>query len=217
MHERVRSAICDSATGDPNMCAGSRRDPRGSLTPVSFAALYADAFPALCCIAAGVLGERTGADDVVQEAAVSALQKLDQFASDSNFIAWMGQFVRFGALNTVRQRVRRTTKASDPALMDAAFAAPMASSEPVLDAHGELTRDQASFDDDVVRALRTLDPTARTCLLLRAVLDMSYHEIAAALSIPEGTAMSHVHRARAAIRTKLADAQSGTEGGSRGK
>ena len=53
-------------------------------------------------------------------------------------------------------------------------------------------------------------PMARACLLLRAVQDLDYSELSRLLGIPEGTAMSHVHRARNALRRALADR--GTEG-----
>jgi len=57
--------------------------------------------------------------------------------------------------------------------------------------------------DRVLEALVSLEETARACLLLRTVLDKSYREISLALDIPEGTAMSHVHRARKAMRRML--------------
>ena len=49
-----------------------------------------------------------------------------------------------------------------------------------------------------------MEETARACLLLRTLQDMPYREIALALDIAEGTAMSHVHRARMAMRERLA-------------
>jgi RNA polymerase sigma-70 factor (ECF subfamily) len=48
-----------------------------------------------------------------------------------------------------------------------------------------------------------LDEVARACLLLRTVHDMPYKQIAQVLEVPEGTAMSHVHRARQAMRQRL--------------
>ena len=73
-----------------------------------------------------------------------------------------------------------------------------------LTGRGDIAIDQESFDDDVVAALMSLDETARACLLMKTVLDLPYREIAAALGVPEGTAMSHVHRARGALRERLA-------------
>ncbi|MBT8484154.1 MAG: RNA polymerase sigma factor, partial [Phycisphaerae bacterium] len=72
-----------------------------------------------------------------------------------------------------------------------------------LTSRGTLPPDQRSFDDDVLHALDGLEETARACLLLRTVVDLPYKEIARALDVPEGTAMSHVHRARRVLREKL--------------
>jgi len=61
-----------------------------------------------------------------------------------------------------------------------------------------------SFDDDVMHALGKISEDARTCLLLKSVENMSYKEIATLMKIPEGTAMSMVHRARTSLRKELA-------------
>ena len=58
-------------------------------------------------------------------------------------------------------------------------------------------------------ALEELSEEARCCLLLRIVEDLAYSEIAQLLAIPEGTAMSHVHRAKATLRRRLASRATG--------
>ena len=60
-----------------------------------------------------------------------------------------------------------------------------------------------SMADDLVAALMDLRPTARACLLLKVVLELDHKTIASTLGIPEGTAMSHVHRARQAMLKSL--------------
>jgi RNA polymerase sigma-70 factor (ECF subfamily) len=66
-----------------------------------------------------------------------------------------------------------------------------------------LLPDQEHFDDAVMRALRQVDETPRACFLLRTLMRSSYREISELLGIPEGTAMSHVHRSRATLRQAL--------------
>lgn len=135
-----------------------------------------------------------------------ALAKLDQFDSSTNFTAWMGQIVRFVALNHARKTNRSASTPLDPSVMEECTkydpSEPMGAS---ITSQGEVLADQASFDDHVLGALNTLDATARSCLLLRVVMGMSYREISLALTIPEGTAMSHVHRARRELRTLMSD------------
>ena len=77
-----------------------------------------------------------------------------------------------------------------------------------LGARGELPKDQAHFDDRVLTALNSVGEIPRSCLLLRTIEHLEYSEIARVLEIPEGTAMSHVHRTRQYLRERLADLES---------
>jgi DNA-directed RNA polymerase specialized sigma24 family protein len=76
------------------------------LSDSEFAAAFEAATPTLWCIAAGVLGTRRDVDDVLQNAAVIGLKKLESFERGTSFVAWMGQIVRNVARNRARQ-VRR--------------------------------------------------------------------------------------------------------------
>lgn len=145
----------------------------------------------LWTIAAAILGSPHDADDVVQEASVIAMEKLDQFRRGTSFVAWMGQIVRYVALNQRRKRGRDRSVRLDPD----GLAPARPGHDPAPD---------PEFNSAVLEAMQDLDETARTCLLLRIVCDMSYREIATSLDIPEGTAMSHVHRSRKALRERLA-------------
>jgi len=169
----------------------NRDSPPGALTPAEFAAGFRESSRVLWCVAAGVLGDRAQAEDVLQEAAVTALNKLDTFRPGTSFVAWMSQTVRFVALNHRRKRERRRQalqrEGRDP-LRDRADAMPT----------------DAGFDDAVQQALDTLPETARTCLLLKTVMELEYAEIADVLGIPAGTAMSHVSRARSRMAKLLA-------------
>jgi RNA polymerase sigma-70 factor (ECF subfamily) len=177
------------------------------LTPEAFARELESQRGVLLTLAAAILGRRTEAEDVLQDASTVALGKLSSFEVGTNFSAWMGQIVRYVALNHVRRRGVRDSLAPDR--IDEACSAAASVDEPA-DARllGELSRDQDHFDDEVLAALMGLSPMARACLLLRAVQDLDYSELSRLLSIPEGTAMSHVHRARAALRAALLERKS---------
>jgi RNA polymerase sigma-70 factor (ECF subfamily) len=182
------------------------------LTQEAFADAFMSASRTLWCIAAGVLGSREHADDVLQEAAMIALRKLDQFDPDTSLTAWVGRIVRYVALNQARRRQRTLASAVDPTALETVVQDRMSEGETPTSGRGDLLPDQACFDDDVLAALRGLDETARACLLLRTVMDLPYREISRALDIPEGTAMSHVHRARRSLRAKLKDRSGETTG-----
>jgi RNA polymerase sigma-70 factor (ECF subfamily) len=165
--------------------------------------VFADSFrqcsPALWCIAAAVLGERTHAEDVLQEAAMIGLGKLAAFVPHTSFAAWMGQIVRFTALNHRRKLQRRARSETVSAAPGVGVAAPPVQGE-------------AGFDARTQAALAQLGETARMCLLLKTVLELDYAEIAETLGIPQGTAMSHVHRGRAQMRALLGDADGDGDG-----
>ena len=55
-----------------------------------------------------------------------------------------------------------------------------------------------------IGSIERLDPAKRTILVLRAVEQLSYEEISEHLSIPMGTVMSRLNRARAALLDELA-------------
>lgn len=184
--------------------------PVQRLTPAEFGKLLTESRKTLWSIAAAVLSDRSVADDCVQDASAIALGKLGEFDAATNFAAWMGQIVRFVALNELRKRSRSKSTSADPEIMGASFAA-RSEPEPVpLDRLGRFANDQSAFDDRTQAALRSLDETARICLLLRTVHSMPYEEISRILGIPPGTAMSHVHRSRAAVRDRLSDRSGGT-------
>lgn len=164
----------------------------GRLTPGGFSALFQAHHRALWCIAAAIVRDRDLAHDVVQESAVIALGKLNEFDPATSFPAWCGQVVRFVALNYRKKNVRSRVRAADPTIL--AATAPAAASQI-----------EYVFSERLAAALDTLDDTARACLLMKTVMDMSYKHIAECLGVPEGTAMSHVHRSRQALRTRLAE------------
>ena len=144
------------------------------------------------------------AEDVVQDATVIGLQKLGDFDPATNFTAWMGRIVRNLALNDARRRQRRRTYPQNPTTIDETRSAALTTADPTpIDGSGRIGPGQHAFDDEVMCGLRQLDDTARACLLLRTIMDMTYRDIARTLDIPEGTAMSHVHRARRSLREHL--------------
>lgn len=180
----------------------------GELSPAEFAAMFEQSFRVLWYIALGFIHDRSLAEDVVQEAAIIALGKLDQFQRGTNFVAWMGQTVRYTALNLARRHRRHLDAVTDPTLLEADAARSPRANAPApppvrLTAQVGMPGDQPAFDDRIVRALDSINETARACLLLRTIEGMDYCDIARTLDIAEGTAMSHVHRARAALRDRL--------------
>ncbi len=66
-----------------------------------------------------------------------------------------------------------------------------------------LTSGAAEDDDRLASAIAGLDSTQREALLLHALGELSYAEVASALDIPIGTVRSRISRACAALRAEL--------------
>ncbi len=173
------------------------------LSEEGFAELYQSSWQALWCVAVSVLNDKALAEDALQESAIIALRKRGDFTPGTGFVPWMSAIVRYVALNQSRKTARSRTSSVDPALLD------QTNEEAPIERRG--TGSDEMFDDRVKAALETLSETARQCLLLRTIFDAPYSEIAQKLEIPEGTAMSHVHRARRTLRDRLAGSSATSE------
>jgi RNA polymerase sigma-70 factor (ECF subfamily) len=132
-----------------------------------------------------------------------AVEKDLRFEAEGQLVAWLSGVVRHCALNHRRKRQRRKTQATDPVVLTN-----VEGSEPTEIQHQDalhLTDSQTSFDDEVVNALMQLTPEARACLLLRSIEQLSYKEISQLMDMPEGTALSLVHRSRKKLRQLLTE------------
>jgi RNA polymerase sigma-70 factor (ECF subfamily) len=177
-----------------------------------FIAQYRQAYPRLTTIAAAIAGDQIQAEDIVQEAAIIALEKFDEFQPGTNLVAWLAEIVRRCALNYRRKTQNRKTYAADPASLVQLAQSPTfgLGTSPTAAQTGDLLADQSEFDDEMMIALGRLSHDARHCLLLRTIHKLSYTEIAEIMQIPEGTAMSHVHRSKNELRNRLREHVYGT-------
>lgn len=158
---------------------------------------------ALWYVAMSVVANAADADDVLQEASIVAIRKVDDFAPGSSFRAWMGEIVRNVALNRRRRSKRELKRFGtpvDPERLD--LPARAAPHRPVHEA-GALLPTQEALDDSMRSALMQLEPVARACVLLRCIEGLEYEQISQLLAIPKGTAMSHVFRCRRQLASLL--------------
>jgi RNA polymerase sigma-70 factor (ECF subfamily) len=148
-----------------------------------------------------LLRDPSQVEDVLQAAVAEAYAKFDRYAAGSNFRAWMFRFVTLEACN--RNRKRQPVLWGDCPLD--VPAAPLAAEE----ALGALLEDPDKMlehlDDTLAGALGELPAAERAVLLLRAVGEFSYQEIHHLLSIPLGSVMGYLSRARRKLRAALAD------------
>lgn len=172
------------------------KDPAAIMSAQDFGGEFRAASRILWLIAVGIVGDPNEAEDVVQDAAMVAYRKRHLFEPGTSFRAWLGAIVRNVALNVKRSRKRRRGAVNGFAERHGKLGSgdPSQSEAIVMD---------LGLDARVVVALSEIADIPRACLLLRTVGELHYAEIATVLDIPEGTAMSHVHRSRAALRERL--------------
>ncbi|MBZ5735716.1 RNA polymerase sigma factor [Nocardioides sp. TRM66260-LWL] len=140
-----------------------------------------------------VAGHDADAAEVVQEAFISAWRSIGTFAGRSQLRTWLFSLVHRRAVDLLRKR--RPTPIDDEQL---ALESPVADDDPL----------RSTIDAELVAALQealaTLPPTQRAVWLLRETEDMSYEEIAEALSIPVGSVRGHLHRGRRTLAERMA-------------
>ena len=174
-------------------------------TAREFAARCQRASSRLLMIASGIVGNITDAEDIVQQAIAIAIEKNNKFESESHFVGWLAGVVRNCAINYSRKFNRRRTHTTDPVEMTD-VKTNQTEPSPINPATGEMATLQHAFDDRVLSALQQIPPKQRSCLLLKIVEDASYKEISELMDIPEGTAMSLVHRGKGRLRDLLSNA-----------
>jgi RNA polymerase sigma-70 factor, ECF subfamily len=158
----------------------------------AFDALMRRHMRAAYAVALAQTGDRDDAEDVCQDAFVTALRRLDEVRRPEAFVGWLLQIVRNRAHNLRRhQRVRAALP------LDAAEEAPARARGPARDA------EDAELRGRLLEALAHLTPTQREVVLLYDVQGWTHREIASAVGTTEGAARVHLHHGRRALRALL--------------
>ncbi len=152
-------------------------------------------------LARWLLHDEAAAEDVVQEASLRAFR---YFASLRGNAArpWFLGIVRNACFTHLRARSGRPEQAGfeDDALEDFQYAAGLTAPDP-----GEAI-DRGREHARVNAAIGALSPPLREVIVLRELEGMEYAEIAQVASIPIGTVMSRLSRARERLKIALSQA-----------
>ena len=132
-------------------------------------------------------GERSEAEDCVQEAFIQAWNKLDRFRGEAAFGTWMHRV----AVNSVLGRMRKSKREQDR-IRAVSEVAPTLST--VAD-DSELR--------DLEQAINELPSGARHVFVLHAVYGYSHGETGTMLGIAEGTSKAQLNRARRLLTQQL--------------
>ena len=145
------------------------------------------------------------ARDLVQDTYVKALRAQGRFQPGSNLKAWLYTILH----NTWRNRRRDGARARvsfDSETVDSAADAGRPGAVETTTPETLLLADV--LDADLQAALDRLPEAYREAVWLRDVEDLSYQEIAEALSVPIGTVMSRISRGRRQLHDLLRGAAS---------
>jgi RNA polymerase sigma-70 factor (ECF subfamily) len=138
-------------------------------------------------VALGIMKEPSDAEDVVQDAFVKALERLED-CEPEKFGAWFLRVVRNRA-----HSVRRYLGVREAAPLDAV---PTASPGPGPQREAE----RSQLRDELVTAIGELTEVQRQVVLLHDLQGWKHREIGELLGLPEGTVRAHLFHARRALR-----------------
>jgi RNA polymerase sigma-70 factor (ECF subfamily) len=167
----------------PELLAACRRGDRRAfeeLVRLSHRRVYSLAYR--------LVGDRSDAEDVAQEAYLRMYRGLAGFREEARFETWMYRIVMNCAMTVLKKRGRFGLLVSDQEL-----------DVPVPDRAAERAVDR----DELERALAQLPEGQRVAVLLKDVYGLSVREISEELGIEEGAVKVRLHRARKRLAESL--------------
>ncbi len=153
--------------------------------------------------ALAAVGSHEEADDVAQEAFVTAFHKLRQFRGDSSFRTWLLAIAWRKAIDRRKRITRWLRLVPTPAIRDDDTLTPVDIAQS-SDRSQEDAAADAELHRHVRRLIATLPCKLRDALLLAGSGEYSYEQIGGMLSIPVGTVKWRVSEARRVLKRKLA-------------
>ena len=151
----------------------------------------------------GMTKNRADAEDLLQESIYRAFRGFAGFRRGTNFKAWIFRIVTNNFISGKRREKHAPVLCED---LDHVPDAGRAVTDELADAETDWGRVYGGLvDDDVKHALDELPDEFRAPLLLTSLAGLNYKEIAELLSVPIGTVMSRLYRARQRLRRGLRD------------
>jgi RNA polymerase sigma-70 factor (ECF subfamily) len=135
------------------------------------------------------------ADDVAQDAFLTAFERIAEFRGEGTFAGWVKRI----AARLYLRRLQRERRLGNFAVEEA-------------DGDGEVQTGDADGRIDLDEGLKSLGPAERLCVSLCFGAGLSHAEAAEALNLPLGTVKSHVKRGLEKLRARLAPAGAVLEG-----
>lgn len=148
-------------------------------------------------IAYKFVGRHEEAEDLAQDVFLKLFKSLQTFDRRANFSTWLISVSRNLCIDHYRS-VRREREALNTDVDVVTLARQVDGDTPQTALE---RRDRVTL---LRTALDRLAPTLRTAIMLRDIQELSYHEIAKHLGVPEGTVKSRINRGRTELARHLA-------------
>ncbi len=152
-------------------------------------------------LALGLTGQRSDAEDVMQEVMIKALRGLNKFRGESGFATWLYRITHNACLDwRRRQRWSQSTDSVDdkPELLQAA-----ADDQPTQ--QPERALGNSELGRDLLLALNVLTPAERGVFVMRHFQQLSTRDTAEVLGKAEGSVKNLLFRAVHKLRQQLAN------------
>ena len=164
-------------------------------------------------LAVYLAGVPQDAEEVVQDALLTAVRKIETFRGEAAFGSWLYRIVANAAYQKIRSRPGRRTEVSLDAL-PGVFDERAHATEPGVDwaAGVEDPARQSELRMALTAAIDELPPDYRAVIVLRDVEGLSLAEIGEALDLSVATAKTRIHRARLFLRKRLGEWYSSDDG-----
>jgi len=132
-----------------------------------------------------------GAEDLTQDVFIRVYRSLEQYdAKQGDLQNWLMRLARNLIIDDYRKRQRAPQDQTADDLEDHKYHLRSAGSS----VQREMERRELGAQ--VQAGIDKLSPDLRTCVILRDIEELSYHEIVDLLKIPEGTVKSRINRGR---------------------
>jgi len=155
-------------------------------------------------LALNLTRNRRDAEDLVQETYLRAYRFFDSYRPGTHMKAWLFRILRNTFINRYRAAKVRPTEV-DFTKVEQSYE--RAIDEQFLTEHRQASPEEVVMngvvDDEIEAAMAMLPEEYRSVVILALVDNLSYNEIASALSIPLGTVMSRLHRGRKLLQSQL--------------
>lgn len=170
-----------------------------------FEALLVKVLDSLYSFAFSLTRDPDEASDLVQDGAIRAFQRFEQFQVGTNFKAWIFTITRHLFINKVRRQKRGGGAPVSLAEVAERLEAPDRELGP---GDGEVDEEyllSQVLDQEVKAAVDSLPEEFRTAVLLSDCEGLTYEEIAEVMTCPIGTVRSRLHRGRGLLKKELLD------------